>query len=111
MPRRLSFLRRPSRFVVDEPDGRPFGLDMRDEPRGWMVTAYDADGRRLGRSLRGMSSAGCDTLRRVLDSADDADLARLADVWVQACRHQMTNAQVLARLCDAADELRARPAG
>jgi hypothetical protein len=78
MGRVMSFLRRPPRLAGLDPDGRAFGFIAWEEPRGWTVSAYGADGRRLGRLLKGMSGAGQATLLRSLDGATDAELEQLA---------------------------------
>lgn len=106
MGRMTSFLRRSPRGAEVELDGRAFAFVAHDEPRGWTVTAYDGEGRRLGRPLKGMSSAGRATLVRSLDGATDAQLEQLADVWVQTCRQSMTNAAVLTSFADAAGAIR-----
>lgn len=104
----LSFLRRAPRVAEPEPDGRPFAFAVHDEPRGWMVTAYGADGRRLGRPLKAMSSAGRETLLRSLDGATEAELELMAAAWVRACRHAMTNAAVLTSFLDTASAIQSR---
>lgn len=100
----MTVLRRAPRMA--EPTGRALGFLVEDEPRGWTLTACGADGRRLGRPLKGMSSAGGGTLLRSLHGATDAELERLAVAWVQACRQGVTNQAVLTSFLDAVTAIR-----
>ncbi len=82
--------------------GLTFGFATQSEPEGWTVTAYGADGRRLGRSLKGLSDGAQATLTRPPAQAQStSELRRLADAWREACRHGTTNADVLTAFADA----------
>ncbi len=91
--------------------GRPglaFGIAVGSERAGWTVTAYGADGRRLGRPLKGLSDPAATTLTATVEAiADGADRSRLATAWVDACRTSVTNAEVLTGFTDAAARIAA----
>jgi hypothetical protein len=104
MPRFLS--RRPPIVappeLIDQP-GLAFGITVGSEPAGWTVTAFGADGRRLGRPLKSLSDSAASTLTTSVDAVSDTSArVRLADAWVQACRTGVTNADVLTDFADAA---------
>jgi hypothetical protein len=101
LPRFLS--RRPPLIAPPELIGQPFGIAVGSEPAGWTVTAYGADGRRLGRSLKGLSDPAATTLSATVDKVPEgAARERLAAAWVDACRAGVTNADVLIEFTDAA---------
>jgi hypothetical protein len=111
MPRFLS--RRPPIVappeLIDQP-GLAFGITVGSEPAGWTVTAFGADGRRLGRPLKSLSDSAANTLTAAVDGIEDAGgRIRLADAWVQACRTGVTNADVLTGFADAAARIAAGP--
>jgi hypothetical protein len=86
-----------------------FGFTAESELHGWTVTAYGADGRQLGRPLKGLSESAQVTLTRPpSEAADAADLQRLADAWTLACKRSSTNADVLTAFADAAGLMRDR---
>jgi hypothetical protein len=88
--------------LIGQP-GLTFGFTTESERQGWTVTAYGADGRRLGRPLKGLSESAKTTLTDPpARSADASDLQRLADAWSDACKHGLTNADVLTAFADAA---------
>ena len=88
--------------MVGQP-GLTFGFTAQPEAAGWTVTAYGSDGRRLGRSLKGLSESAKATLTRSPDRAvSTSDLQRLADAWADACKRGLTNADVLMAFADAA---------
>jgi hypothetical protein len=106
--------RRPPLVAPPELIGRAgltFGFAAEPEPEGWTVSAYGADGRRLGRPLKGLSESAQATLTRpAAEAADASDLQQLADAWTNACRHSTTNADVLTAFADAAALMRDRRA-
>ena len=109
LPRFLS--RRPPLVappeLIDQP-GLTFGISVGSEPAGWTVTAFGADGRRLGRPLKGLSDPATTTLTATVDRIrDGADRERLAAAWVQACRAGVTNADVLIGFSDSAAQIAA----
>jgi hypothetical protein len=84
-----------------------FGFTTESELEGWTVTAYGADGRRLGRPLKGLSQSAQVTLTRPpTEAANASDLQQLADAWTHACKHSSTNADVLTAFADAAGRMR-----
>jgi hypothetical protein len=111
LPRLLS--RRPP--LVAPPElvaggGLTFGLDVRSEPAGWTVTAYGADGRRLGRPVKGLSEPVQATLAACVERvADPGGRRRLAAAWVAACRGSVTNADLLTGFTDAAARIAGEP--
>jgi hypothetical protein len=111
LPRFLS--RRPPLVappeLIDQP-GLSFGLTVGSEPAGWTVTAYGADGRRLGRPLKGLSDPATTTLTATVERIQDsAARDRLAAAWVQVCRDSVTNADVLIGFSDAAAQIAGAP--
>ena len=101
LPRFLS--RRPPLVAPPELIGQPFGIAVGSEPSGWTVTAYGADGRRLGRPLKGLSDPTVATLNATVEQVPDgAAREQLAQTWVRACRAGVTNADVLTTFTDAA---------
>jgi hypothetical protein len=83
-----------------------FGFDVRSELTGWTVTAYGADGRRLGRPLKGLSDPVQATLAATAERIEDPDdRRRLAAAWVAVCRESVTNADVLTGFTDAATRI------
>jgi hypothetical protein len=85
-----------------------FGFATQSEVEGWTVTAYGADGRQLGRPLKGLSQSAQLTLTRPpTEAANASELQRLADAWTHACKHSSTNADVLTAFADAAGLMRA----
>jgi hypothetical protein len=107
LSRLLEILSRRPPFVapadlIGQP-GHTFGFTTQPEFQGWTVTAFGADGRRLGRPLKGLSESAAATLTRPPDqTANASDLQRLADAWSYACKHGVTNADVLTAFADAA---------
>jgi hypothetical protein len=98
-------LRRPPLVAPPELIGRTFGFVAQSDAEGWTVMAHGADGRRLGRPLKGLSDPAVTSLQARCDRASsDAHLQALADAWVRSCRASVTNAQVLMAFGDAADE-------
>ena len=104
-------LRRPPVVAPPESLGLAFGFATQQEIEGWTVNAHGADGRRLGRPLKGLSSSALATLTRPATAAGSAsELGRLGNAWTQACRQSATNAEVLTAFADAAALISA-PAG
>lgn len=98
-------LRRPPLVAPPELIGRPFGFVAESDAEGWTVMAHGADGRRLGRPLKGLSDPALTSLQARSERAStDAHLRALANAWVRSCRASVTNAQVLTAFGDAADE-------
>ena len=92
--------RKPPRVAPEDPSGAAFGLVVRSDQAGWTVMAHGADGRRLGRDIKGLSDPAQATLTRLAAQADDAaDQERLAHAWT---RHSATNSDVLTAFADAA---------
>ena len=94
--------RKPPRAAPEDPNGAAFGFVVRSDQAGWTVTAHGADGRRLGRDLKGLSDPTQATLIRLAAEAEPAEQERLARAWTQACRRSTTNADVLTAFADAA---------
>ena len=95
--------RTPPRVAPADLSGPAFGFVVRSDQAGWTVMAHGADGRRLGRDLKGLSDPAQATLTRLTAQADNAsDQERLARAWTEACRHSATNADVLTAFAAAA---------
>jgi hypothetical protein len=95
--------RRPPRVAPEDLTGPAFGFVVRSDQAGWTVMAHGADGRRLGRDIKGLSDPVQATLTRLAAQAEDpSDHERLAHAWTDACRHSATNADVLTAFADAA---------
>jgi hypothetical protein len=95
--------RQPPRVAPADSHGAAFGFVVRSDQAGWTVMAHGADGRRLGRDIKGLSDPVQATLTRLAAQAESAaDSERLARAWTEACRHSTTNADVLTAFADAA---------
>jgi hypothetical protein len=104
--------RKPPRVAPEDLSGAAFGFVVRSDQAGWTVMAHGADGRRLGRDIKGLSDPVQATLVRLAAQADSAsDRERLAHAWTEACRHSSTTADVLTAFADAAAPMHEDPPG
>jgi hypothetical protein len=91
--------RTPPVVAPEELRGRTdlvFGFATRQDPEGWLVQAYGADGRRIGRPIMGVSSGALATMTAPVEqTTDPAELRRLADAWATACKRSSHNAELM----------------